>query len=49
MVNYLYRSDEVVANHEAYVCDGRIALSRDLERRLRQLDDLLRSETVDER
>jgi malonyl-CoA decarboxylase len=46
MVNYHYRSDKVVANHEAYVCDGRIALSRDLERRLRQLDDLLGMETA---
>jgi malonyl-CoA decarboxylase len=45
MVNYRYRSDEVVANHEAYVWDGRIALSRELERRLRQIDDLIGSET----
>ncbi|MEJ2466986.1 MAG: malonyl-CoA decarboxylase [Candidatus Thiodiazotropha sp.] len=48
MVNYRYRSDEVVSNHEAYVCNGKIALSRDLERRLHQLDDLLRIETADE-
>jgi len=47
MVNYRYRSDEVVANHEAYVCDGRVALSRDLERRLRQLDERLQSESAD--
>lgn len=43
MVNYRYRSDEVVANHEAYVWEGRIALSRELERRLRQLDERLNS------
>jgi malonyl-CoA decarboxylase len=48
MVNYRYRSDEVVSNHEAYVCDGKIALSRDLERRLHQLDNLLHIETADE-
>jgi malonyl-CoA decarboxylase len=47
MVNYRYRSEEVVGNHEAYVCNGKIALSRDLDRRLRQLDDLLRTETAD--
>jgi malonyl-CoA decarboxylase len=41
MVNYRYRGDKVVANHEAYVCEGRITLSRDLERRLRQFDTLL--------
>lgn len=49
MVNYRYRGDEVVANHEAYVCDGKITLSRDLDRRLRQLDDRLHSETLDAR
>jgi malonyl-CoA decarboxylase len=49
MVNYRYRSEEVVANHEAYVWDGRIALSRELERRLRQLDDRIVSETADAR
>ncbi|GAB4349500.1 MAG: malonyl-CoA decarboxylase [Gammaproteobacteria bacterium] len=42
MVNYRYERDEVVANHEAYVGKGRIALSRELERRQRQLDDTLR-------
>ncbi len=44
MVNYRYRSEEVVANHEAYVWDGRIALSRDLERRLRQIDERIGNE-----
>lgn len=47
MVNYRYRSDEVVANHEAYASEGRIALSRELERRLNQLDELLRSKADD--
>ncbi|MES9944263.1 MAG: malonyl-CoA decarboxylase [Candidatus Thiodiazotropha sp.] len=46
MVNYRYQGDEVVANHEAYVCDGQIVLSRDLERRLQQLTNRLRKETV---
>ncbi|MEK9645944.1 MAG: malonyl-CoA decarboxylase family protein, partial [Alphaproteobacteria bacterium] len=27
MVNYLYDSDEIVSNHEAYVQDGKIAMS----------------------
>ncbi len=44
MVNYRYRSEEVVANHEAYVWDGRIALSRELERRLRQIDEWIGNE-----
>ncbi|MEJ2456022.1 MAG: malonyl-CoA decarboxylase family protein [Candidatus Thiodiazotropha sp.] len=44
MVNYRYRGEEVVANHEAYVWDGRIALSRDLERRLRQIDERIGNE-----
>ncbi len=46
MVNYRYRGDEVVANHEAYVCDGEIALSRDLDRRQQQLNDRLKRETA---
>ncbi len=44
MVNYRYRGEEVVANHEAYVWEGSIALSRELEKRLRQIDDRIDSE-----
>lgn len=32
MVNYLYDPDMVVANHEAFVQDGRVAMSRTLKR-----------------
>jgi len=32
MVNYLYRTDEIVANHEAYARDGRIAASPSVRR-----------------
>ena len=32
MVNYRYDPDQVVANHEAFVRDGRIAMSRSLRR-----------------
>jgi malonyl-CoA decarboxylase len=46
MVNYRYCGDEVVTNHEAYVCDGKIVLSRTLERRLQQLDERLQRETA---
>ena len=35
MVNYFYDRNEIVANHEAYVCDGRLALSRTLEKQLK--------------
>ncbi len=37
MVNYRYQASQLVANHEAYLCDGRIALSADLEQRQAQL------------
>jgi malonyl-CoA decarboxylase len=32
MVNYLYRLDEVEANHEVYVREGKVAASRELRR-----------------
>ena len=32
MVNYRYEGDEVVANHEAYVNHGGIAMSPELSR-----------------
>jgi hypothetical protein len=32
MVNYLYRLDEVEANHEHYVREQRVAASRELRR-----------------
>ncbi|MEJ2423518.1 MAG: malonyl-CoA decarboxylase family protein [Candidatus Thiodiazotropha sp.] len=31
MVNYRYEAAQLVANHEAYLCDGHIALSAELE------------------
>jgi malonyl-CoA decarboxylase len=34
MVNYLYRTDDIVANHEAYVREGRIATSASVRRLL---------------
>ncbi len=37
MVNYRYEANELVQNHEAYACQGRIALSRDLEKQLKKL------------
>ena len=46
MVNYRYRAEELVSNHERYASEGRIALSRELERRLRTLHDR-RSEDPD--
>ncbi len=41
MVNYHYHGDYVVANHEAYLCEGRITLSPELEKQLSQLDERL--------
>ena len=32
MVNYRYDPDQVVANHEAFVQEGRIVMSRSLQR-----------------
>jgi hypothetical protein len=32
MVNYRYDPDQVVANHEAFVREGRVVMSRDLQR-----------------
>ena len=32
MVNYLYDPDQVVTNHEAFLQEGRIAMSRTLQR-----------------
>jgi len=40
MVNYRYRDRELVANHEAYLNDGTIALSRELEQRLQRIQQL---------
>jgi malonyl-CoA decarboxylase len=37
MVNYCYESAEIVANHEAYACDGQIRMSKELERQARNL------------
>jgi malonyl-CoA decarboxylase len=37
MVNYLYEDETVVTNHESYVCDGNIALSKELQRDYKQL------------
>ena len=37
MVNYLYRLDEIAANHEAFVTQGRIAASGELRGELRAL------------
>lgn len=37
MVNYRYENSYVVANHEAYVCDGTIALSKNMQRKYKQL------------
>lgn len=37
MVNYLYEDHQVVNNHEAYVCDGNVALSKALQRDYKQL------------
>ena len=37
MVNYRYEAAQVVSNHEAYVRDGRVALSKKLDREYRQL------------
>lgn len=48
MVNYRYLGDELVANHESYACDGQITLSRNLDRRRRQLEGRLEKETVNE-
>jgi malonyl-CoA decarboxylase len=41
MVNYRYEESELVANHEAYLCNGHIALSSELEQRLSHLKSLL--------
>ncbi|MES9833801.1 MAG: malonyl-CoA decarboxylase family protein [Candidatus Thiodiazotropha sp. DIVDIV] len=41
MVNYRYEESDLVANHEAYLCNGDIALSSELEQRLNQLKTLL--------
>jgi malonyl-CoA decarboxylase len=32
MVNYRYDPEQVVANHESFVREGRIAMSRNLQR-----------------
>lgn len=37
MVNYRYEESDLVANHEAYLCSGQIALSSELEQRLATL------------
>jgi len=37
MVNYLYEDSTVVSNHEAYANDGKIALSKDLQRQVKYL------------
>lgn len=37
MVNYRYENSRVVANHEDYVCNGKIVLSKDLQRLHKQL------------
>jgi len=37
MVNYLYKPDEIEANHEAYVERGEVAASRDLQRHWRAI------------
>jgi malonyl-CoA decarboxylase len=37
MVNYLYDSDEVIANHEGFVGNGHVAMSRSLQREQKKL------------
>lgn len=37
MVNYRYESSQIVANHEAYAGQGKIAMSSDLERHFKSL------------
>ncbi len=39
MVNYLYEPDEVEANHEGFVCRGEVALSRNLSKARRRLEE----------
>jgi malonyl-CoA decarboxylase len=44
MVNYRYEESDLVANHETYLCTGRIALSKELEQRLERLKGLLQKD-----
>ena len=44
MVNYRYIEEDLVANHESYLCTGRIALSQELDQRLNHLKSLLQRE-----
>ena len=37
MVNYLYDSDAVIANHEGFVGNGHVAMSRSLQREQKKL------------
>lgn len=41
MVNFRYTESDLVANHEAYLCEGRIVLSSQLQQRQAQLQALL--------
>ncbi|MET0055624.1 MAG: malonyl-CoA decarboxylase family protein [Candidatus Thiodiazotropha sp. 6PLUC10] len=41
MVNYRYEESDLVANHETYLCSGHIALSSELEQRLKHLKTVL--------
>jgi malonyl-CoA decarboxylase len=41
MVNYRYVESDLIANHEAYLCNGTITLSPKLDQRLNQLKTLL--------
>ncbi|MET0067171.1 MAG: malonyl-CoA decarboxylase family protein [Candidatus Thiodiazotropha sp.] len=44
MVNFRYQASQLVVNHEAYLCDGRIALSAELEQRQASLLTRLRQD-----
>jgi malonyl-CoA decarboxylase len=43
MVNYRYEANDLVQNHESYATHGSIALSRDLEKRLKKLAVIIES------
>jgi malonyl-CoA decarboxylase len=44
MVNFRYEESELVANHEAYLCEGHISLSTELEQRKEALKALVQRE-----